>query len=147
MKNEPQNIIVAYSAVRGNDALDAVRRGKILLPEVIREYDSNFVSLTYEAVPSSTPSSNQLTYYKLYQNYPNPFNPTTTIRYEIPQDGFVTIEVFDVLGQKIRTLVNKFQKADSYEVDFSGSALAGGIYIYRMKVNDFITSKKMVLIK
>jgi fructose 1,6-bisphosphatase len=85
--------------------------------------------------------------FNLYQNYPNPFNPITTIRYELPQDGVVTIEVFDILGQRVKTLLNEFQKADRYEVNFNLTGLASGVYIYRMKVHDFITSKKMMLIK
>ncbi len=55
--------------------------------------------------------------------------------------------VFNILGQKVRTILNEFKKADRYEVEFNGNGLASGVYIYRMKVNDFITSKKMLLIK
>ncbi len=83
----------------------------------------------------------------LYHNYPNPFNPTTTIRYELPQDGIVTIDVYDILGQRVRILLNEFKKADRYEVNFNAVGLASGVYIYRMKVNEFIESKKMVLVK
>jgi hypothetical protein len=90
---------------------------------------------------------NPVTSYVLYQNYPNPFNPTTTIRYELPQDGVVTIEVFDILGQKVKTILNEFKKADRYEVTFSSTGLASGVYIYQLRVNDFITSKKMMLIR
>ena len=93
------------------------------------------------------PPTNPVTDYVLYHNYPNPFNPTTTIRYEIPQDGAVTIDVYDILGQRVSTIINEFQKADRYEVDFNGIGLASGVYIYRMKVNDFIESKKMLLLK
>jgi hypothetical protein len=85
--------------------------------------------------------------FTLEQNYPNPFNPTTTIRYELPQDGQVTIEIFDILGQKVNTILNEFKNAGRYETVFSSTGLASGVYIYQLRVNDFITSKKMVLIK
>lgn len=83
----------------------------------------------------------------LSQNYPNPFNPTTTIRYELPQDGIVTIEVFDILEQKIRTLLNEFKKADRYELEFDGSKFSSGVYFYQLKAGEFVQTKKMILLK
>jgi len=85
--------------------------------------------------------------FKLYQNFPNPFNPTTTIRYELPQDGIVTIEIFDILGQKVKTVLNEFKNVGRYETLFSSTGLASGVYVYQLRVNEFITSKKMVLIR
>jgi len=85
--------------------------------------------------------------YSLLQNYPNPFNPTTVISYQIKRQGFVTLKIFDVLGKEIATLVNEEKPAGKYEVDFSDHGLASGVYIYRMKVNDFIESKKMLLLR
>ncbi|MFH1194557.1 MAG: T9SS type A sorting domain-containing protein [bacterium] len=80
-------------------------------------------------------------------NYPNPFNPTTTIKYTIPEDGIVTIKVFDVLGREIITLVNQRQLKGDYSVEFDASGLASGMYIYRIRMNDYIQSKKMVLLR
>jgi photosystem II stability/assembly factor-like uncharacterized protein len=85
--------------------------------------------------------------YKLKQNYPNPFNPNTTINYEIPQAGLVSIKVYDVLGQEIATLVNEEKQSGKYEISFNAVGLASGVYIYRMKVNNFIESKKMILLR
>jgi len=85
--------------------------------------------------------------YELMQNYPNPFNPGSTIRYQIPVAGFVELKVFDVLGNEIETLVKEYQAADRYEIGFDGSTLASGIYIYRLIVNNFVSAKKMMLIK
>lgn len=85
--------------------------------------------------------------YFLSQNYPNPFNPTTVINYQIPQRGFVTLKIFDVLGKEVATLVNEEKSAGNYEVDFSSKGLASGVYIYTMKVNDFVDSKKMILLR
>jgi len=142
-KNKPQEIIIAYVIGRGNDPLNSVTVVRENVQRAIQEYQSNFASMTYSAPPATNP----VTSYVLYQNYPNPFNPTTTIRYELPQDGVVTIDVFDILGQKVKTILNEFKKADRYEVTFRSAGLASGVYIYQLRVNEFITSKKMVLLR
>jgi hypothetical protein len=85
--------------------------------------------------------------YELSQNYPNPFNPSTTIQYQIPQDGLVTIKVYDLLGSEVITLVNEEKPTGIHKVNFDASDLASGTYIYAVKVNDFISAKKMILIK
>lgn len=102
--------------------------------------------------------------FSLEQNYPNPFNPTTTISYSLAYDGFVTLKVFDVLGNEVATLVNNFQTAGNYNAQFlaslnarrSGSninsQLNSGIYFYTLKVivngrRDFVATKKMLLLK
>ncbi|MHB8579967.1 MAG: endo-1,4-beta-xylanase [Ignavibacteriaceae bacterium] len=83
----------------------------------------------------------------LSQNYPNPFNPTTVIRYSIPQSGLVTLNVYNLLGQKISALVNKEQSAGSYEVKFDASILPSGIYLYRIEEGKYSQIKKMILLK
>lgn len=85
--------------------------------------------------------------YKLQQNYPNPFNPTTTITYSIPQSGFVTVKVYNVLGKEVKTLVNNEVGAGVNTVIFNASDLSSGVYFYTIKVNDFVSTKKMMLIK
>jgi|GEM_PF-2072357 len=85
--------------------------------------------------------------YALLQNYPNPFNPETIIKYEIPQISNVKIEVFDVLGKVIKVLVAEQKTAGRYEIKFDASSLASGIYYYRIKANEFVQTKKMMLIK
>lgn len=85
--------------------------------------------------------------YFLSQNYPNPFNPTTKISYSVPQMRFVTLKVYDVLGNEIANLVNEEKPAGSYEVEFDGAGLPSGIYFYRLKVRDFVETKKMVFLK
>ena len=90
--------------------------------------------------------------YKLLQNYPNPFNPTTKIKYIIPNVGttlmkFVTIKVYDVLGNEIATLVNGEIPAGIYNVDFNAKNLSSGIYFYKLYTNLIITTKKMTLVK
>lgn len=84
----------------------------------------------------------------LYQNYPNPFNPTTTIHYRLPQSGKVTLKLFDILGNEVKTLVNEQKEMGNYSVQFSsGDALASGMYIYQLHVNDYVSAKKMLLLK
>lgn len=75
--------------------------------------------------------------YDLDQNYPNPFNPNTIIKYQLPNKGFVTLKVYDILGNEIATLVNEEKSQGSYEVNFTASSLASGVYIYKLQTEDF----------
>jgi hypothetical protein len=92
----------------------------------------------WEAIPGQ---------FKLLQNYPNPFNPSTTIGYQLQDISEVTIEVFDITGRKVATLVNKKQEPGYYRVRFNASNLASGIYLYRLKTENNVGVKKMVIIK
>ena len=85
--------------------------------------------------------------YYLSQNYPNPFNPNTIIKYNIPQESFVTIKIYDVIGNEVQALVNSKQEAGVYEVNFNAGNLASGMYFYRMQTNDFVKLRKMLLLK
>ena len=85
--------------------------------------------------------------YSLSQNYPNPFNPTTQISYQVPTNGFVTLKVYDVLGNAVQTLVDGYQQIGKYNITFDGSKLASGVYFYTIKVNDFSATKKLILLK
>ena len=94
------------------------------------------------------------TSYSLSQNYPNPFNPTTTIKYEIPDqvrndNKHVTLRIYDILGREVVTLVDKQQKAGTYNVQFttSNEQLTSGVYFYQLRAGDFVEAKKMILIK
>jgi hypothetical protein len=90
--------------------------------------------------------------FELSQNYPNPFNPMTTIEYSLPERAQVTIEIFNVLGQRVRTLVNDTKSSGSYRIEWNGSDDAGrpvstGVYLYRFQAGDVVQTKKMLLIK
>jgi N-acetylmuramoyl-L-alanine amidase len=91
---------------------------------------------------SGMPSS-----YSLGQNFPNPFNPTTQIKFGIPQSGIVKLEIYNLLGQKISTLVEGEMNAGYHSVKFDAKDFSSGIYIYTLSVNNFKTSKKMILLK
>jgi hypothetical protein len=83
----------------------------------------------------------------LFQNYPNPFNPATTIQYSLPAKVFVTLRVYNILGQEIATPVNKEQEFGSYQVQFDGRDLSSGVYFYRLQAGDFVDTKKLLLLK
>src|SRR4030095_11344756 len=85
--------------------------------------------------------------FSLGQNYPNPFNPSTTIKFSVPKDGNVTLKVYDLNGQLIKTLVNQRVIAGNYSADFEGSNLASGIYFYTLDAADFKETKKMIMVK
>ena len=85
--------------------------------------------------------------YKLYNNYPNPFNPSTTIRYELKQEGTVSLKVYDVLGQEVATLVNERQVAGPHFVVFEAKRIASGAYFYTIHAGGFVKTEKMMLLK
>jgi hypothetical protein len=87
------------------------------------------------------------TVFALEQNYPNPFNPSTMISYSIPQSSFVTLKVYDILGNEITTLVNETRSAGKYEVRFDASELSNGVYFYTVNADNFTSTKKMLLMK
>ncbi|MFZ1081395.1 MAG: T9SS type A sorting domain-containing protein, partial [Candidatus Kryptoniota bacterium] len=81
------------------------------------------------------------------QNYPNPFNPLTTINYQLQVGGFVTLKVYDVLGREVETLVSGPQAAGFHTAPFNGTKLASGVYFYQMRIDNYISTKKMLLLK
>jgi hypothetical protein len=85
--------------------------------------------------------------YILEQNYPNPFNPITQINYSLEKDGLVELEVLNILGERVAKLVNEFQTMGNHNITFDASSLASGVYVYKLQSGDFISSKKMILLK
>ncbi len=85
--------------------------------------------------------------YKLFQNFPNPFNPATIISYKINQSGFVTLKVYNLVGQVVKVLVSENQESGTYSKQFDASGLSAGIYLYKLQVNSFTSVKRMTLIK
>jgi para-nitrobenzyl esterase len=83
----------------------------------------------------------------LFQNYPNPFNPGTVIKYEIPEETFVLIKLYDMLGREIKTLVDEDERAGIYSFNFNGSELPSGIYFYKISAGKFSQAKKLLLLK
>lgn len=100
------------------------------------------VIATSNELENSTPKE-----YTLNQNYPNPFNPSSTIMFGIPVEADVKLEIYNLLGQKVKTLLNKKLKAGYHTTQFDASSLSSGMYIYRIQAGDFVQTKKMMLIK
>jgi tetratricopeptide (TPR) repeat protein len=118
-----QNSIESYASQNG-----------LIVPEIFLS-KSNNINLT---LPND---------YFLFVNYPNPFNPSTLINYSIKEAGLVKIEVFDILGSEVATLVNETKEAGNFSVEFNAANLPSGVYIYTLQVNGFTSSKKMLLMK
>jgi len=88
-----------------------------------------------------------ITDFKLEQNYPNPFNPTTSIKYSLPEQEFISLKIFDILGKEVATLVNEIKPSGNYEVQFDASNLSSGVYFYQLRAGNFTETKKMLLAK
>ncbi len=118
-------------------------------PQRIAKIHLSYSSTSIEEQGSEkTTASN----FSLYQNYPNPFNPTTMIKYVLPQPAKVEINVYNILGQKIKTLINAIQESGKYSVtwdgkDLKGRTVASGIYFYKMEAGDYTCVRKMIMLK
>lgn len=117
----------------GNPSLYAYRRViiNINVSTSIKKLNSNIIPKTL----------------MLYQNYPNPFNPKTTINYELPNNSFVTLKIYDVLGQEKKTLVNETQEAGKYHLQWDASDLPSGVYFYKIQAGEYLETKKFILQK
>ncbi len=133
-----QTLIVAFAIAAGNNLNDlrtAISEARIKYQSILTavENNSNQIPLTYD----------------LMQNYPNPFNPSTVIKYQIAKEGHVTLKIYDMLGREVEKLVDEEKPAGSYEAQFSAGNknLASGVYLYSLRVNDFTSTKKLILLK
>jgi photosystem II stability/assembly factor-like uncharacterized protein len=108
---------------------------------------SPFWKFTVGTITSAAEESTTPTTFAVFQNYPNPFNPATTIRYQLPTAGHVTLKVYDLLGREVRTLVSDNKKAGQYEVEFNGNNLPSGVYFYRLQTERYTDTKKLLLLK
>jgi hypothetical protein len=95
-----------------------------------------------ERAPHDVPAN-----FGLDQNYPNPFNPTTVISYQLSASSDVNLMVYDVLGREVAVLVNERKTAGSYSVTFNARGLASGVYFYRLRADDFVETKRLILIR
>jgi len=109
----------------------------------LKQIDNNGI-FKYSPTINVTILPNQ---FALYQNYPNPFNPSTTISYDLPANDFVTLKIFDVLGNEITTLINEEQQAGYHKINFDALALSSGMYFYTLQSDNKILMNKMILIK
>jgi hypothetical protein len=106
-----------------------------------------YFKFTTDQLSSITQISEIPEVYDLYQNYPNPFNPTTKIKFDIPQAGFVSLKVYDITGREVAQLVNSNLEAARYEVEWNGAQFSSGVYFFRIQAGDFVKVQKMMLTK
>jgi len=123
----------------------------------------NYRKFTYTYIPTGIEQlADGIETYSLSNNFPNPFNPTTNIKYQIPEISFVTLKIYDVLGNEIANLVSEEKRIGNYEIEFNASKLPSGVYFYRLQAGSpsaglpagrhgsgqsFVETKKMVLMK
>jgi len=128
----------------------------IIIKQAIFFYSSTPRSVKILSITDADESSNQPAEFVLYQNYPNPFNPSTKIGFQISDFGFVSLKVYDLLGNEMVTLVNEEKPAGRYEVEFnvtqsatggSKPEISSGIYFYRLEAGNYIDTKKMLFLK
>ena len=100
------------------------------------------ISNVNKSDPQSAPEN-----FKLFQNYPNPFNPVTTIEYSLSRASYVSLKVYNTLGNEITTLVDEKQEPGIYTAEFDGSGISSGVYYVQMKAGKFVNVKKMILLK
>ena len=125
-----------YIVISSADTNSAAHSGSSALIDNLSM--STATSVDNESIPDN---------YSLSQNYPNPFNPSTTIKYQIANTGNVTLKVYDILGNEIKTLVDGQKAPGKYEVNFDGSKLSSGLYFYQLKTPGFVQTKKMMMLK
>jgi len=131
------NLYVYSLAVIGGDLYAGAMMGGLWKRSL-----SDMVTSVSEKINNEVPVN-----YALQQNYPNPFNPSTSIRFDIPQSGVVTLKVYNMLGEEAASLLNEFKDAGSYEIKFDASGLSSGIYFYTISTANFVSTKKMILVK
>ena len=102
----------------------------------------------YSYIPTEVEQfEGEVSTYSLSNNYPNPFNPSTTIKYQIPELSFVTLKVYDVLGNEVMIYSEEKQEAGYHRLEFDATEYRSGVYFYRLQAGDFVETKKMVLMK
>ena len=148
--------LTGWAGILGNDTLDLDQiRGIGIEVSIFGPLDYELIrgefildNLIFNPKSTAILSSEQISKrFALEQNYPNPFNPTTTIVYSIPENAFVTMKVYDILGKEITTLINERKSAGNYSINFNASNLPSGVYFYRMQAESFVSTKKFVLLK
>jgi photosystem II stability/assembly factor-like uncharacterized protein len=107
---------------------------------ILKASDASVTNITHntESLPPS---------FVLYQNYPNPFNPSTIIPFSLPESGWVTLKVYDILGREVQTLIEEFRPAGTYNVRFDNTESASGVFLYQLRIHNSVLSKRMILSK
>jgi hypothetical protein len=138
--------------VRFGDYINVDYRGTRIVPIWTDERAGGYNMETYTAIIDLATEINPISgsipdKFELSQNYPNPFNPITNIKYQIIENGFVNLKIYDIVGREIATLVNKNQTAGTYETKFDASNISSGVYFYKLTSGSFSDVKKLVVVK
>lgn len=131
--------INSYSYIDNISSVES--NGKIYYRLKQMDYDGSF-SLSGEVLVQLTPVE-----YELSQNFPNPFNPVTRISFQLPYESHITLRIYDMVGSEVATLINETKVAGNYNLDFNALSLASGVYFYKLQAGDFVSTKKMLLLK
>jgi len=138
-------VVLALVGAFGTDNLSSISKLKQHTFDIQQFYDNLIITDVKDEIKSVP------TRFALEQNYPNPFNPSTKIKYHLSRLSKVKLEIYDVLGRNVKTLVNKTQNAGDYQITFDASQLSSGIYFYRLSANsgtsNFTSVKKMILLR
>jgi ligand-binding sensor domain-containing protein len=133
-----------------NSGLGCNSTRSILIDKSGNYWIGTFAGLSYynpNVVGVEQDYQNIPTQFELSQNYPNPFNPETTIKYQIPESGRVSLKIYDVLGREVANLVNEFQSRGNYTKMFNAASLSSGVYFYRLQAGNYSATKKLILVK
>jgi hypothetical protein len=131
-----ENMTIRLQDETGKEINEIVRSGEEI---TIRNREISILMISEDRVPEE---------FVLYQNYPNPFNPSTSIKFAIPKESLVSLSIYNVLGELLKSIVEeKIMKPGYYEYEFSAINISSGVYFYRIKAGDFIQSRKMVLVR
>jgi len=141
---DTQIIVIAQVVARGSSNINSITKLRETAQTAKNYYNDCFSNVV---IGISDNTSTMPEGFELYQNYPNPFNPVTHLEFGISDLGFVTLKVYDMLGKEVKTLVNENLKAGRYKFEFDGNNLPSGIYFYKIESGNFISTKKMMLIK
>lgn len=139
---DTQTVIMAQMMAKGSNNKNAVTKLKALSDIVYNSFKSGSISIGINYNPSAVVNS-----FMLYQNYPNPFNPSTKIKFQIPENTFASLKIYDVSGKEISTVVNENLQRGEYEYQWNASNFPSGVYFYRLETDSFTQTRKLILVK
>ncbi|HCY76895.1 MAG TPA: hypothetical protein DHV28_13320 [Ignavibacteriales bacterium] len=144
LKFDAKSLIGALGEVNNGDELVLTITGNLVDGTAIEGSDCVIIAgkKLNKDVTENVPEE-----YALFENYPNPFNPSTTINYQLADQGYVSLIVYDLLGREVATLVNEVKQSGYYQVEFNAADLPSGVYMYRIEAGSYVQTKKMMLLK
>jgi len=120
---------------------------KVFVLAVTGRYSSDFTSIVRDADAKKADTTLLPINFAFDQNYPNPFNPATTFKFALPQEAYVTLDIYDILGRKIETLINTNYEAGYHSISWSSKDLSSGVYFAKFRAGDFKETRKVVIVK